>query len=77
LASRVPARAASLVWTVVGVEVAGIVADIYKIARGYQLRAPITWMILHGIIVATAVWALRRERRAYDFELRAVTSSEI
>ena len=64
VASRVPDRALALIWTVCGMELAGIAADVYKIARGYDLRAPITWMVLHTAIIATGLWALRHSRRA-------------
>jgi hypothetical protein len=64
VASRVPDRARALIWTVGGMELAGIIADIYKIVRGYDLRAPLTWMVLHSVIIATGVWALRDSRRA-------------
>src|SRR5688572_29413319 len=40
-ASRLPARAAGLVWGVIGLELAGIAADIYKLARGLPSPAPI------------------------------------
>jgi hypothetical protein len=61
--SRVPARARALVGTVASMEVAGIIADIYKIMRGYELRAPVAWMCLHGVIIATGLWALRHASR--------------
>jgi hypothetical protein len=45
-------------------EIAGIVADIYKIARGYQLRAPLSWMFIHTLVIATGMWALRKSNQA-------------
>ena len=57
--SRDPAQGRALVWTVLGFEVAGIVVDIYKIMRGYDRRAPATWMFIHTAIIVTGLLALR------------------
>lgn len=64
IGSRVPDRATALIWIVAAMEIAGIVADIYKIARGYQLRAPLTWICLHVLVIGTGMWALRQSSRA-------------
>ncbi len=68
VASRAAERARSLIWTVGAMELAGIAADIYKIVRGYDLRAPLTWMVVHSVIVATGLWALRESRRPAAFQ---------
>jgi hypothetical protein len=59
IASRVPAQARVLVWTVIGFELAGIVVDIYKIARGYVRTAPVVWMMIHSMIIVTGLILLR------------------
>jgi hypothetical protein len=59
--SRYPARARALVWTVIAGEATwGIVIDIYKLARGYPLAPPVPWMIIHSVIIATGILALRQ-----------------
>ena len=60
VASRIPDKARALVWTIIGWEAGGIVIDIYKVARGYDLAAPITWMFIHAFIIAVGVSMLRR-----------------
>jgi BphX-like protein len=62
IASRIPAEAKALVWTIIGWEVGGIVIDIYKVARGYDLSAPVTWMFVHTIIIVVGVVLIRRAR---------------
>ena len=59
LASRTPGQALPLVWTVILVEAGGMVADVYKIRRGYQLAAPVTWLIIHSLIIVLGLLALR------------------
>src|SRR6266550_4556677 len=68
VASRAADRGRALIWTVGAMELAGIAADIYKIVRGYDLRAPLTWMVVHSVIVATGLWALRESRRPAAFQ---------
>jgi BphX-like protein len=60
IASRIPEQARVLVWTIIGWELGGIVIDIYKVARGYDLAAPVTWMVIHAIIVVAGLLVLRR-----------------
>jgi hypothetical protein len=57
--SRDPAQGRALVWTVIGFELAGIVVDVYKLARGYDRRAPVTWMFIHTAIIVSGVLVLR------------------
>lgn len=62
IASRIPGQARALVWTVIGWELGGIVIDIYKVARGYDLAAPVTWMVIHTLIILAGLFVLRRAR---------------
>lgn len=62
IASRIPAEAKALVWTIIGWEAGGIIIDIYKVARGYDPAAPVTWMFIHAIIIAVGVAMIRRAR---------------
>jgi hypothetical protein len=38
---------------------AGIVADAYRLSRGYASPAPFAWIAIHGAIIATG-WRLGR-----------------
>ena len=61
--SRTPNGARALVWTVLGLElVRGIIDDIYMIVRGYELTPLVVWIVLHSIIIAAGLWALRASR---------------
>lgn len=60
IASRVPAQARALGFAILGVEVSGIVADVYQIARGHALDVPATWIVIHLLIIVTGLVALRR-----------------
>ena len=62
--SRVPEQARALVGTAMGMEFAGIAADVYKIARGYELAPPVPWMVIHSVIIVTGLLFLRRVRSA-------------
>jgi BphX-like protein len=62
IASRIPAQAAALVWTIIGWELGGIVIDIYKVARGYDLGAPVTWMVIHSVLIVAGLSLLRKAR---------------
>ena len=66
VASRQPSRARALVGAVLCMEVAGIVADIYKIARGYTTPAPFVWVAIHTLIIATGLGLLRSGRGARE-----------
>jgi hypothetical protein len=57
--SGYPAQARALTWTVIGFELAGMVVDIYKLARGYDRRAPVTWLFIHTAIIVSGVLVLR------------------
>jgi hypothetical protein len=62
IASRMPSQATPLVWTIVAMELGGILVDIYKVARGYPPIAPMTWMAIHSIVIVTGLLSLRRVR---------------
>ena len=60
IASRVPAKAIALVWTVIAGELVwGIGSDLYKIARGYVVTVPSIWILIHSIIILTGILCLR------------------
>lgn len=60
-ASRSPPSARALAWTVIGVELArGIVYDTYMLSQGYALNVYGPWIVIHSIVIATGVVALRR-----------------
>jgi hypothetical protein len=59
VASFDPGQAYSLVCTVILMEAAGIVVDVYKVARGYRRSAPAVWMIIHSLVIVTGMLVLR------------------
>ena len=61
IASRKPAGAQTLAWTVIGNELfCGIGSDVYKILRGYEMTAPAVWIVIHVVIILTGLWVVRR-----------------
>ncbi len=60
LASRQADRARALLLAPLCMEVAGIFADIYKVARGYTTPAPFVWVIIHALIIVTGLRLLRQ-----------------
>jgi BphX-like len=64
LASRQALRARALLAAPLCMEVAGIVADLYKILRGYTTPAPFVWMVIHAVVLVTGLHLLRRTREA-------------
>lgn len=59
--SRAPARARSLVYTVLGIEtVRAAVTDLHWIVNGYDLTVHGVWIAIHSVVVATGVIAVRR-----------------
>jgi hypothetical protein len=62
VASTTPARAAVLVWTIVAMELGGIVVDVYKLTRGYEPNAPVTWVVIHSVVITTGLLTLRKSR---------------
>jgi hypothetical protein len=64
--SRNALEAKALIWTIVGIEIArGIVADIYMIARGYDLTVCVVWIIIHSVIIVTGLAVLRSGRPTF------------
>ena len=62
MASRVPDRARALAFAILGVEVSGIVADVYQLARGHAFAIPTVWVVIHGAIILTGVLSLRQSQ---------------
>jgi hypothetical protein len=60
------ARASALVTVVIYMELAGIVADIYKVARGQTSPAPFVWVAIHAVIIVTGLRLLRSGREAFE-----------
>jgi hypothetical protein len=46
------------VWTVLAFELAGVVVDIYKLRRGYDRKAPVAWLVVHSVIIASGLYLL-------------------
>jgi hypothetical protein len=62
-AARAPERARGLVWAIVAIEIGrGIVADIYMLARGQRVVVAVVWMVLHTVVIVTALLCLRGAR---------------
>ena len=65
IASRTPAHARVLVWTVIGSELVwGIGSDLYKLARGYAATVPGIWILIHTVIIVTGIVSLRTLKEA-------------
>jgi hypothetical protein len=60
IASRGVPPPRSLVGMIVGLELAGIAADFYKLARGTEPLVPATWVAIHTLVILTGWWAMRR-----------------
>lgn len=59
-ASRNPARYLGAVWLLVWLELLhGVVDDIYLISRGYSAAGYLLFILVHLVIIATGVWAVR------------------
>ena len=56
--SRDAARARALIGAVLCMEVAGIIADVYKISRGLPPPTPYVWIVIHTLIIATGLRGL-------------------
>jgi len=62
VASRIPDRARALAYAILGVEISGIVADVYQLARGHAWTIPAVWIPIHGLIIVTGLLSLGRGR---------------
>ncbi len=61
VASRDAPNASSLVWMVMALElIGGIGIDIYKLVRGYRRAAPITWIVIHSVVIVTGLAVIGR-----------------
>jgi hypothetical protein len=59
VASRMVEAARPLVWTVIGIEILrGIAADVYLLARGNDATVPVVWMVIHSVVIVTALICL-------------------
>ena len=48
-----------LVWTVILLELVALMGiDVFKLARKYDSRAPVTWLVIHSVIIGTGLWFL-------------------
>jgi hypothetical protein len=65
IASRAPDKARVLVLAILGVEISGIVADVYQMARGHALHVPGIWIVIHTVIIVTGLLSLQRRWRAH------------
>lgn len=64
VATRRTELAPGAIWTVVAIEVGrGLVADTYMIARGINVGGYLVWIVIHSVVIVTAVVALRGGRR--------------
>lgn len=64
LASRRPQEARWLVWAIIGIEIGrGLVADVYMLSRGLNVTGLVIWLVIHSVVIATGVAALRRAAR--------------
>lgn len=60
-ASRKPAKYASAAILLVWLEFThGVLDDIFLIARGYEAGGYIAFIVIHLLIIATGIWAVRR-----------------
>jgi hypothetical protein len=42
-------------WTVLGFELAGMLGDFYELARWYDRKAPVAWLVVHSVIIGTVI----------------------
>jgi hypothetical protein len=69
MSSRVLEQARPLVWTVIGIEIfRGIAADVYLLARGHDPTVPVVWMVIHSVVIVTALSCLT-ERSGFRGDL--------
>jgi hypothetical protein len=58
-ASRSPATARALVWTIIAIELMrGLAYDVYMLARGYPPAVYLPWIAIHVVIIATGLMVL-------------------
>ncbi|MGH9226399.1 MAG: BphX family protein [Acidimicrobiales bacterium] len=60
VASRYLQLAPGVAWTVLAIEVTrGILNDVYMIARGIEVPGYLVWIVIHSVVIATGLQALR------------------
>ena len=62
IASRMPVQARVLIITVIGLEMGGIIVDLYKWSRGYPWNEEVIWIVIHSVIIVAGLLALRKSR---------------
>jgi BphX-like len=78
VASRWLAEARPLVWTVIGIELSrGIAADLYMLLRGLDPAVPLVWMVIHAVVIASAIWCLKSTPTPATSAMAAAKSVEI
>jgi hypothetical protein len=76
LASRRPANAIALVWTVIAIDFCrGIVADGYLLTRGEPLAVLGPWFVIHTAVIVSGLLALRTARGAEGGSAASVASA--
>jgi hypothetical protein len=60
--SRAASPSRALVWMLIGIEGALILADCYKLARGYPWSVTGPWLVIHPVIIGTGLFVLSRSR---------------
>lgn len=67
IATRRTELAAGAIWTVLAIEVGrGLIADTYMIARGINVAGYLAWIVIHSVVIATGLVALRASQRVVD-----------
>jgi hypothetical protein len=62
IASSTPYRARALAFAIIGVEISGITADVYQVARGHAWTIPGVWVAIHALIIVAGLLSLRSSR---------------
>lgn len=66
VASFRAAEARPLIWAILGAELLrGIVADVVWLAQGYAATTYVPFIVLHAVVIATGIVALRRDSGRY------------
>lgn len=60
IASRISSQSKTLIWAIIGIELArGIIDDVYMMFRGQNLAFLLVWIAIHTVVIVTGVLALR------------------
>lgn len=67
VATRRAELAKGAIWTVLAIEVGrGILLDTYMITRGMNVAGYLVWLVIHSVVIATGLLALRTDRVGQD-----------